>query len=264
MKSQSFVTKTSYFYSIINDLQTAWLNVIVHKTELAIAELSATKRSLSMLDRRILLFTDGIRSIDQIRALVNTPDSGELIYLLEKKGFLSQNKPKTLPSHAPVNSVVDEFLAQIRPLIVPIANNSLFSKLIAPALNAKQHNATVISAKPIIANPIQTEANTPALAENIVRIEQPTPIQDYTVDEQTKAAIKRIITDTCNEHLGIFSRELVDKTQLAQDAKQLRVCISQWHMAMQESKTGREHCFDWLNEVNELLLHGAAQELKSA
>jgi hypothetical protein len=222
-----------------------------------------------MLERRILLFTDGARSIDQLRALVNAPNAGELIYLLEKKGYLSQNKPKITNSTEPVNSVVDDFLAQIRPLIVPIATNSLFSKLIAPALHSKPINITNTpniagnSAKPINATVIHAEPNITPLAESTARIEQ-TTIQDDTIDEQTIASIKRIITDSCNEHLGIFSRELLDKTQQAQDAKQLRACISQWHMAMQESKTGRENCFDWLNEVNELLAHGAAQELKSA
>ena len=72
------------------------------------------------------------------------------------------------------------------------------------------------------------------------------------------------IAETSGEHLGIFSRELLDKTERAQNATQLRACISQWHMAMQESRTGREKCLLWLNEVNELLHHGTALELKSA
>lgn len=229
-----------------------------------------------MLERRALLFANGTRTIDQIRELLNAPDSGELIYLLEKKGFLTQIKPKAAAQITAAVSVVDEFMVQLKPFIAPIAANSFISKLLAPALNPKPSNisttsnilststVSAISAKPIDAPVMYAVSNITPPAENITRIEQPVAIQEYTVDEQTKSAIKRIITDTCSEHLGIFSRELLDKTQQAQDDKQLRACISQWHMAMQESKTGREFCFDWLNDVNELLAHGAAQELKTA
>lgn len=244
--------------------------MILHKTELAIAELNATKRSLSVLERRILLFTDGVRNIDQIRALVNTSNSGELLYLLEKQGFLSQAKPKQQALSAPSVSVVDELKTHIKPFITPIATNSVLSKFMNPATHSNANkvsntsNVSEISAQPIQAATINTVPNLVPPVETQTRGEQPAPTQEYNVDEQTKLAIKRIITDTCSEHLGIFSRELLDKTQQAQDAKQLRACISQWHMAMQESKTGREHCFVWLNEVNELLIHGTAQELKSA
>lgn len=223
-----------------------------------------------MLERRALLFANGTRTIDQIRELLNAPDSGELIYLLEKKGFLTQIKPKAPAQITAPVSVVDEFMVQLKPFIAPIATNSFISKLIAPVVTAKPNNVTSTSTiTDIVAQPnskpvINVEPNIETLAETKAPIQQPVVIQEYSVDEQTMSAIKRIIADTCGEHLGIFSRELVDKTQQAQDDKQLRVCISQWHMAMQESKTGRESCFDWLNEVNELLAHGAAQELKTA
>ena len=248
----------------------AWLNVILHKTERANTELTGSKRTLSMLERRALLFANGTRTIDQIRELLNAPDSGELIYLLEKKGFLTQIKPKAPAQITAAVSVVDEFMVQLKPFIAPLAANSFISKLIAPALAPKPskvistNNITDITAKPIAASVSNAEPNIAPLVETKAPIEQPVAIQEYSVNEQTKAAIKRIITNTCSEHLGIFSRELLDKTQQAQDDKQLRACISQWHMAMQESKTGREFCFDWLNDVNELLKHGAAQELKSA
>ena len=94
--------------------------------------------------------------------------------------------------------------------------------------------------------------------------EQPESAQQPALDENAKQAIKHIIIETSAEHLGIFSRDLLDKTERAQNAAQLRACISQWHMAMQESRSGREKCVEWLNEVNGLLHHGMAKELKSA
>ena len=230
------------------------LNVILHKTELAKTELSSSKRSLSLLERRILLFADGVRNIEQIRELVNNSDAGEQIYLLEKKGFLSKNKAIQIEDDKPIVSVVDEFLTQIKPLINPIAINSFVSKLISPVTIEKSNDAAPLKVEQVSAIPPSAPS----------RIAQHEPIKENTIDEATKSAIKLIIADSCDKYLGIFSRELMDKTQRAQDSTQLRTCISQWHMAMLESKTGREYCFDLLNEVNELFNHGIALELKIA
>ena len=54
--------------------------MIVHRTDLANSELNASQRTLSLLERRLLLFADGKRSIDEIRSLVNAPNAGELLY----------------------------------------------------------------------------------------------------------------------------------------------------------------------------------------
>ncbi len=242
------------------------LNVILHKTELAKTELSSSKRSLSLLERRILLFADGVRNIEQIRELVNNSDAGEQIYLLEKKGFLSKNKAIQIEDDKPIVSVVDEFLTQIKPLINPIAINSFVSKLISPVTIEKSNDAAPLKVEQVSAIPpsAKVEQVSAIPASAISRIAQQEPQQEITLDEATKSAIKLIIADSCDKYLGIFSRELMDKTQRAQDPIQLRTCISQWHMAMLESKTGREYCFDLLNEVNELFNHGIALELKIA
>ena len=235
--------------------------MIVHRTDLANSELNASQRTLSLLERRLLLFADGRRSIDEIRTLVNAPNAGELLYLLEKKGFLSQTKPKQAKSDETAASAMDEIIGQLRPLIAPIVASGLFAKPKTPQVMLRPVNAAPAPAYPVIAAQTQAFQVVEGTAQAVV---QPEPAQRPALDEDAKLTIKRIITETSGEHLGIFSRELLDKTERAQDAAQLRACISQWHMAMQESRSGREKCMDWLNEVNDLFLHGTLPELKSA
>jgi hypothetical protein len=230
--------------------------VIVHRTELADIELNAARRTLSLLERRLLLFADGRRSIDEIRTLVNAPNAGELLYLLEKNGFLSPGKSKQAKSDGSTASAMDEIMGQLRPLIAPIAASGLFAK---PKTQQATQNPAMVRPAPAPARAVTT-----AQAQALQDVERPAKANEPAIDEDAKLAIKRIIMETGSEHLGIFSRELLDKTERAQDATQLRACISQWHMAMQESRSGREKCIPWLNEVNELLHHGTALELKSA
>jgi hypothetical protein len=225
---------------------------------------------LSLLERRLLLFADGKRSIDEIRTLVNVPNAGELLYLLEKKGFLSQGKSKQAKPDESAVSAMDEIMGQLRPLIAPIVASGLFAKPktlpanISPAMPRPLNGppASVRSVVALYAQALQ-DVKQPAQARGS-SIDEPMKVQEPALDEAAKMSIKRIITETSGEHLGIFSRDLLDKTERAQDAAQLRACISQWHMAMQESRSGREKCVDWLNEVNGLFHHGMAQELKSA
>lgn len=74
--------------------------VILYKTAKATDELKSEKRSLSMLQRRALLLADGTRDSDEIRASLNRPDSAELLYLLIRQGYLSEDADKrsTLPN----------------------------------------------------------------------------------------------------------------------------------------------------------------------
>lgn len=213
-----------------------------------------------------MLFADGMRSMDEIRTLVNAPNAGELLYLLEKNGYLSQGKPKQVKADETAVSAMDEIMGQLRPLIAPIIASGIFAKTrslqtsLSTAMTRPMDTAAT-SAQPVLG--AQTQANQ-AVERTAPLLDQPEPAQEHTLDENAKLAIKRIIMETSGEHLGIFSRELLDKTEHAQDAGQLRACISQWHMAMQESRSGREKCVDWLNEVNGLFHHGMDRELKSA
>jgi hypothetical protein len=244
--------------------------VIVHRTELANNELNASRRTLSLLERRLLLFADGRRSIDEIRTLVNAPNTGELLYLLEKNGFLSQTKSKQAKPDESAVSAMDEIIGQLRPLIAPIVASGLFAKTKTPPASISSAmirplNGAPASARPVVAAQAQAlqDVKPPAQTRGS-SIDEPIKVQEAAIDQDAKISIKRIITLTSGEHLGIFSRDLLDKTERVQDAAQLRACISQWHMAMQESRSGREKCMDWLNEVNDLFLHGTLQELKSA
>jgi hypothetical protein len=229
--------------------------MILYRTELASTELNSSKRTLGLLERRLLLFADGQRTIDQIRALVSAPNAGELLYLLEKNGYLTQSKPKANGPEQPSISVYDEIVSQLKPLITPIVTNELYERTkkqaIAFGMSHLKPNVDVQASQRVA-----SMENRPA--ERIV--EKPAE----RINERNLMAIKRIITETSMDHLGIFSRDLLDKTERALDAVQLRACISQWHMAMQESRTGREQCLDWLDQVNGLMTAEPSVDLKSA
>lgn len=218
--------------------------MILYKTELALAELQSEKRVLNLRERRILLFVNERRTLDEVRALLAFPDSGELIYVLEKKGYLSRNAGQSAEVAATASLVVDNLLRQIKPLLAAGAANGHFFRPNAKGPLIKRTDVAQAAAK--------TGADRPA------------PIIADSIDATAMRAIKHIIAETSGEHLGIFSRELLDKTERARDAVQLRACISQWHMAMQESRSGREKCVDWLSEVNGLMAADAAPALKSA
>lgn len=150
---------------------------------------------------------------------------------------------------------MDEIMGQLRPLIAPIAASGLFAKpKTQPAKTSPVVRAAAAPARAVIA----------PHAQALQDADRPAQVRNPAIDESAKLAIKRIIVETSGEHLGIFSRELLDKTEQAQGAAQLRACISQWHMAMQESRSGREKCLEWLGEVNRLLMPDAALALKSA
>jgi hypothetical protein len=235
--------------------------MILYRTELASTELNSSKRTLGLLERRLLLFADGQRTIDQIRALVSAPHAGELLYLLEKNGYLTQSKPKASGTEQPAASVYDDIVGQLKPLIAPIAANVLIERTKKLAMGSG-----FIKPGPRVGPP-KPRVNVPEPHADV-----PSPQRDNSlendpavrIDDAQLTAIKRIITETSIEHLGVFSRELLDKTERAENALQLRACISQWHMAMQESRTGREQCLDWLDQVTGLMMAEPAMALKSA
>lgn len=178
--------------------------VILYKTAKATDELKSEKRSLSMLQRRALLLADGMRSSDEIRASLNRPDSAELLYLLIRQGYLSEDPDKrsALPSAAG---------AQI------------------PA--AKPHPAPATA---FPAPAIAVETAMPRLAPEI------------------RQRIEAVIRRSSENHLGLFARGILDELAAADTEARLRGCISRWHVAMIESRSGRELAAPLLAEVDAL------------
>lgn len=230
--------------------------MILYKTELALAELKSEKRTLSIQERRVLLFVNETRNITEIRALVNFANASEVIYLLEKKGYLTKiapaadRKPTKEPQTGGMISAVSGLIGQI----------STFKLPELPARQPKQSPAE--PSKQSAAGPVRTEALQP-------NAEIPTLTQARTtpdappIDEAAILKTKALLLETSELHLGLFSLDLIDQIKRARSPDALRICISRWHMAMQESKSGRLHCMQYLQQVNDLC-EPAADALKQA
>jgi len=72
--------------------------------------------------------------------------------------------------------------------------------------------------------------------------------------EQQVSAVKAILMSSTEQHLGIMGRSLKQRIEAAVTDDQITACTSQWHMAMRESKLGREVAGDLMNQVQQLLL----------
>lgn len=182
--------------------------MILYKTAKAVEELAAAKRELPSVQRRALLLADGNRRLDDIKSGINRPDASELLYLLIRQGYLSQD---------------------------PAAHQKLLAA-------SPQPPAVLVAPAP-----------KPAA-------EDPPPI-----DSESKNAIIVIMQQTSTIHLGLFAQDILRALDKAEDDKALRNCISRWHVAMIESRSGREVALDALQEIKSLLNgHGRSHETAAA
>lgn len=79
------------------------------------------------------------------------------------------------------------------------------------------------------------------------------------------AAVKAILIEAADDYLGIMGRGIKAKIEACENEDNLKQCISSWHMAMRESKLGRESASFLMEQVHQTLegkIVGA--EIKSA
>lgn len=62
--------------------------------------------------------------------------------------------------------------------------------------------------------------------------------------------IKTILLEATDSYLGIMGKNIKAKINACDNEKDLRQCISGWHMAMRESKLGRESVSFLMEEIN--------------
>lgn len=65
--------------------------------------------------------------------------------------------------------------------------------------------------------------------------------------------IKTILLEASDNYLGIMGKNIKAKIDACDNEKDLRQCISGWHMAMRESKLGRESVSFLMEEINQSL-----------
>lgn len=65
--------------------------------------------------------------------------------------------------------------------------------------------------------------------------------------------VRQIMVESIDTYLGILGKPLKQKVQATAPGHQLMLVISQWHLAMCESKRGREVQADLMEKIKDLL-----------
>lgn len=67
------------------------------------------------------------------------------------------------------------------------------------------------------------------------------------------AAIKTILIEATDDYLGLMGRSIKARIEACNNEVDLRNCISSWHMAMRESKLGRESTSFLMEQIHQTL-----------
>jgi len=67
------------------------------------------------------------------------------------------------------------------------------------------------------------------------------------------AAVKAILIEAADDYLGIMGRGIKAKIEACENEDSLRQSISSWHMAMRESKLGRESASFLMEQIHQTL-----------
>jgi len=67
------------------------------------------------------------------------------------------------------------------------------------------------------------------------------------------AAVKNILIQAADDYLGIMGRAIKARIEACENEESLRQCISNWHMAMRESKLGRESASFLMEQIHQTL-----------
>ena len=100
------------------------------------------------------------------------------------------------------------------------------------------------TASPVKPSPAVSIAPSPA----ITAAPQETPLS-----AEQLAAIKEILITSTNECLGIMGRGMAQKIEAVQSRGELKVWVSQWHMAIRESRLGKPLASVLLDQVEQIL-----------
>lgn len=67
------------------------------------------------------------------------------------------------------------------------------------------------------------------------------------------AIVKTILIEATDDYLGIMGRGLKARIEVCDNENDLRQCVSSWHMAMRESKLGRESASFLMEQIHQTL-----------
>jgi len=110
-----------------------------------------------------------------------------------------------------------------------------------------------------IANSVQTTAQNTNVSGRFFLDTKSTTV---LINPAKMAAVKNILLDATDDYLGLMGRALKDRISKCENEVDLRACVSSWHMAMRESKLGREST-DFLMEQIHQTLENNMQEAET-
>ncbi|HWT28738.1 MAG TPA: hypothetical protein VN084_04445 [Methylophilaceae bacterium] len=184
-------------------------------------ELINNQRALNARQRQVLIMIDGKRTQDDLARYLQNLDVPEIIADLERQGYIhTPGKPG--------NSVK-----------APHHASGFGQAKLPPAAPTG-----VAQPQPNASSPAPIPASNDAGSASA---------QERPLDSGTLAAVKVILSISAKEHLGLMGRPMIEKIEKIQDRAQLLTAISQWHMAIRESKSGRTTASVLIEEVNQLL-----------
>jgi hypothetical protein len=127
-------------------------------------------------------------------------------------------------------------------------------------LNARERAALImldgVQAATMLVKLMPADQVAPVLAALLAQglIAAPVPAAPAQSAEATAlGAIKADLIEAAQTHLGLMASEIVERVRQAADAAQLLRILGRWHMAMQESKHGREAASNLLEKTRATL-----------
>lgn len=73
------------------------------------------------------------------------------------------------------------------------------------------------------------------------------------INPEKFAAVKTILINATDDYLGLMGRSMKERISQCDNETELRNCISSWHMAMRESKLGRESTDFLMEQIHQTL-----------
>lgn len=191
--------------------------MVYEKSARGYTEFTNNKRTLNVRERQVLLLVNGIRDLDDLEKFFKKEHLIEMLEKLKAGGYINPTKAYTSPTPALTETSVS------------IVDTSASPTLTAsPAADFSVASLTTMSF-------FQTE--------NVNTI----------VNSATIEAVKTILIEATDDYLGLMGRGIRARISACNNETELRNCISSWHMAMRESKLGRESTSFLLQQIHHAL-----------
>jgi hypothetical protein len=225
-------------------------------SELGRNQLAINSRQLSLYERRLLRHVAQGQSPEEIRAFVGVGDVSETLYLLAKNGYLSKDPPVSAkPASAPASSLLRNGIAGVlKEVSTAIGKTAAEISTLPPLFSSNEKTAAVASShnQAIPVPPVTAAKPVLVLASN--NEAHKAPVAASELDPELHQQLVAIVQETSVRHLGLFSRDIIALCENAKTLDVMQVGISRWHIALLESKTGKDHAIDYLQQVNVLLI----------